>query len=125
MIRREFFPEVDAGAFEMAVRAPSGTRIEVTNDRIDEVEKFVREQIPKHDLELIVSEIGVTADWSAAYTQNAGPMDAIVKPSSSPSTARKSAQEYVAQIRAALDKDGPVRRPGIRLRHRRDDPGGA
>jgi multidrug efflux pump subunit AcrB len=29
-LRREFFPEVNAGAFEVYVRAPSGTRIEVT-----------------------------------------------------------------------------------------------
>ncbi len=104
VIRREFFPEADAGAFEMAVRAPSGTRIEVTNDRIDAVEKFLRQQIPKHDLELIVSEIGVTADWSAAYTQNAGPMDALVKVQLAEHR-EESAQEYVAQIRAALDKD--------------------
>ena len=33
-LRREFFPEVDAGAFEIYVRAPSGTRIEVTEANI-------------------------------------------------------------------------------------------
>ena len=55
IIRREFFPEADAGAFEMAVRAPSGTRIEVTNQRVAEVEEFLRKEIPEHDLELIVS----------------------------------------------------------------------
>ena len=31
-LRREFFPEVDAGAFEMFVRATSGTRIEETEE---------------------------------------------------------------------------------------------
>ena len=30
ILRREFFPEVDAGAFQVSVRAPSGTRIENT-----------------------------------------------------------------------------------------------
>lgn len=33
VIRREFSPEVAGGAFEMFVWAPSGTRIEITNDR--------------------------------------------------------------------------------------------
>ena len=33
VLRREFFPEVDAGAFEIYVRAPSGTRIEVTEEQ--------------------------------------------------------------------------------------------
>ena len=77
--RREFFPEVDAGAFEMYVRAPSGTKLEKTNDRIAEVEQFVRDQIDPADLKLIVSEIGVTPDWSSAYTPNAGKMDAVVR----------------------------------------------
>ncbi len=31
------------------------------------------------DLQLIISELGVTPDWSAAYTPNSGPMDAVVK----------------------------------------------
>ena len=42
-LRREFFPEVDAGAFEIYVRAASGTRIEETEKKIAQVEKFVRE----------------------------------------------------------------------------------
>ncbi len=78
-LRREYFPEVDAGAFEIAVRAPTGTRIELTEAGIAEVEDFIRKTIPEHDLEIIVSEMGVTPDWSAAYTPNAGPMDGVVK----------------------------------------------
>ncbi len=100
VIRRDFFPEADGGAFDMAVRAPSGTRIEITNRRIDDVEKLVRKVIPKHDLELIVSEIGVTADWSAAYTANAGPMDAMVHVQLTEHR-EASAQEYASRLRAA------------------------
>ena len=104
ILRREFFPEADAGAFEMAVRAPSGTRIEVTNQRIAEVEEFVRKEIPKHDLELIISELGVTPDWSAAYTPNAGPMDANVKIQLTAERTH-SAQEYVLKLRHAIQKE--------------------
>ena len=32
IMRRDFFPEADSGAFEIAVRAPSGTRIEITEE---------------------------------------------------------------------------------------------
>jgi multidrug efflux pump subunit AcrB len=102
--RREFFPEADAGSFEMAVRAPSGTRIEVTNERVDAVEKFIREQVPEHDIELIVSEMGVTPDWSAAYTQNSGPMDAMVKVQLTEHRGH-SAQEYASKLRAAFAKE--------------------
>ncbi len=100
-LRREFFPEVDAGAFELAVRAPTGTRIEVTEERVADVEKFIRETIHGHDLDLLVSEIGVTPDWSAAYTPNAGPMDGVIKVQLVEHR-RHSAQEYVAMIRAGL-----------------------
>jgi multidrug efflux pump subunit AcrB len=56
-LRREFFPEVDAGAFEMYVRARSGTRIEETEKRIAAVEKVVHEKVGD-DVELVISEIG-------------------------------------------------------------------
>jgi multidrug efflux pump subunit AcrB len=98
ILRKEFFPEVDAGSFEMYVRAPSGLRIEEMEKRITTVEQFVRKIIEKEDLQLVLSELGVTSDWSAAYTPNAGPMDAVVKIQLS-AERKKSAQEYVAELR--------------------------
>ena len=103
-MRREFFPEVDAGAFEMYVRAPSGLRIEVTEKRIKAVEDFVRKTIDQDDLQLVISEIGVTSDWSAAYTPNAGPMDAVVKIQLSDER-HDSAQEYVHMLRTAFSQN--------------------
>jgi multidrug efflux pump subunit AcrB len=104
IMRREFFPEVDAGAFEMYVRAPSGLRIEKTEARIKAVEDFVRKTIEPEDLQLLLSEIGVTSDWSAAYTMNAGPMDAVLKIQLT-GERKKSAQEYVHILRTAFNQD--------------------
>ncbi len=103
-MRREFFPEVDSGSFEMAVRAPSGTRIELTNNYIAKVENKIRDVIDEHDLQLVLSEIGLTADWSAAYTPNAGPMDAIIKVQLAEHR-RQSAQQHVDHLRKALHED--------------------
>jgi multidrug efflux pump subunit AcrB len=103
VLRREFFPEVDAGAFEIFVRAPSGTRIEETEDKIATVEKFVKDKIDD-DLELVISEIGLTPNWSAAYTPNAGPMDAVVKIQLKPERSR-SAQENVDVLRRGFAGD--------------------
>jgi multidrug efflux pump subunit AcrB len=97
-LRREFFPEVDAGAFEIAVRAPTGTRVERTETSLELVENFIREKIPEHDLQMIVAQIGVAPDISAAYTPNAGPMDAIVKVQLQEHRSR-SAQQYVKILR--------------------------
>lgn len=96
-LRREFFPEADAGSFEMYVRGRTGTRIEETEKRIAKVEQFVKGRIGD-DLEMVISEIGVVADWSAAYTPNSGPMDAVVKVQLKHDRNR-SAQEYVQSLR--------------------------
>jgi multidrug efflux pump subunit AcrB len=104
ILRKDFFPEVDAGSFEMYVRAPSGLRIEETEKRIKAVEDFVRATIEEEDLQLVLSEIGVTSDWSAAYTLNAGPMDAVVKIQLTEERS-KSAQEYVHILRTAFSND--------------------
>ena len=96
-LRREFFPEVDAGAFEIYVRAKSGTRIEETEKRIAAVERVVREKIGE-ELEIVISASAVVADWSAAYTPNSGPMDAVVKVQLKPERDH-SAQEFVNTLR--------------------------
>ena len=102
-LRREFFPEVDSGAFEIYARAASGTRIEETEKKIARVEDFVRESIGA-DLQIIISELGVVADLSAAYTPNAGPMDAVVKVQLKHER-EHSAQEYVEKLRKGLTGD--------------------
>src|SRR5215469_8635257 len=102
-LRREFFPEVDAGAFEMYVRATTATRIEQTENRIAEVEEFVKEEIGD-DLEVAISEIGVTPDWSAAYTPNSGPMDAVVRLQLI-AQRRWSAQDHIRRLREGLRTD--------------------
>jgi multidrug efflux pump subunit AcrB len=113
VLRRDFFPEADAGAFEIAVRAPAGTRIEITEQKVAEVEDYIREVIPAEgphkDLKLIVSEIGVTADWSAAYTPNAGPQDAVVKVQLTRERSR-SAKEYIRLLRAGFNNKKNRRR---------------
>ncbi len=102
-LRREFFPEVDSGAFEIYVRSASGTRIEVNEGYVEAVEKYVKAKVGG-DLELIISELGLTADWSAAFTPNSGPMDAVVKVQLIPERSR-SAQQCVAMLRSGFAND--------------------
>lgn len=102
-LRREFFPEVDAGSFEVYVRAQSGTRIEVTEGYVEAVEQYIKLKTGD-DLELVISELGLTADWSAAFTPNSGPMDAVVKVQLKPDRV-KSAQDCVAILRSGFASD--------------------
>ena len=103
-LRKEFFPQVDSGAFEIYVRAPSGTKIEKTNDRVAAVEKFIRQQIPQSDLKLIVSEIGVNPDISSAYTLNQAKMDAIIRIQLTEER-QKGSYEYADVLRRAFNGD--------------------
>src|SRR5271157_545299 len=74
-----FFPRTDPGQFVINVKAPSGTRIELTNDYIARVEDDIREVIDKDDLAMIVSNIGVNADLSSIYTTNSAMHTAFVQ----------------------------------------------
>jgi HAE1 family hydrophobic/amphiphilic exporter-1 len=74
-----FFPRSDAGQFVINVKAPTGTRIEVTNDYIKQVEDIVHQVVRPEDLNTVVSNIGVMADLSALFTPNSGMHTAFVQ----------------------------------------------
>jgi len=65
-----FFPRTDAGQFVVNLKAPSGTRLSVTEGEIAKVENLVRQVVKPEDLGMIVANIGTTPDFSAIYTPN-------------------------------------------------------
>jgi HAE1 family hydrophobic/amphiphilic exporter-1 len=79
LIGVSFFPRSDAGQFVINVKAPTGTRIEVTNDYVKQVEDIVRQVVEPDDLNTVVSNIGVMADLSALFTPNSGMHTAFVQ----------------------------------------------
>jgi hydrophobic/amphiphilic exporter-1 (mainly G- bacteria), HAE1 family len=74
-----FFPRSDAGQFVINVKAPTGTRIEVTEGYVKQVEDIVRQAVRPGDLSTIVSNIGVFPDLSALFTPNSGMHTATVQ----------------------------------------------
>ncbi len=74
-----FFPRTDAGQFVISVKAPTGTRIELTENYVKQVEAIVRQVVKKEDLNTIVSNIGVTPDLSALFTPNSGMHTAVIQ----------------------------------------------
>ena len=101
-----FFPRTDAGQFVMNLKAPSGTRIEVTADVVRQVEALVRRIVDPGDLELIVSNIGVQPGFSSIYTSNAGPHTATVQVALKESH-RIGSYDYMARMRQALRDELP------------------
>jgi multidrug efflux pump subunit AcrB len=74
-----FFPRTDAGQFTINLKAPTGSRIEVTNDYVAKVEDLIHHVVSPHDFRMTVSNIGVVPDFSALYTSNAGAYTATVQ----------------------------------------------
>jgi multidrug efflux pump subunit AcrB len=80
-----FFPKTDAGQFTINVKAPTGSRIEVTEQYVKKIEDLIRQNIKPRDYKMTVSNIGVVNDFSSLYTTNSG--------------------EYTGTIQTALNTD--------------------
>lgn len=74
-----FFPRTDAGQFVINVKAPTGTRLEVTEDYVKKIENIIRQTVRPGDLNSVVSNIGVTPDLSSLSTPNAAMHTAFVE----------------------------------------------
>jgi multidrug efflux pump subunit AcrB len=98
LIGREFFPEVDAGQITVYVRCPSRYRLDATEQRIAEVEEFIKSNIPADEREMIVSEMGLDPDWSAAYSANSGQQDTVIRVQLN-ERRTQSSQEYAIKLR--------------------------
>ena len=104
-----FFPRTDAGQFVINLKAPSGTRIEATNDDVARVESVIRSTVDPRDLKLIASNIGVVPDFSAIYTSNAGPHTATVQVALNDDR-HATSFEYTDRVRElAQENAGPSR----------------
>jgi CzcA family heavy metal efflux pump len=55
----DFFPSVDAGLMRLHLRARAGLRVEETARLTDDVEKYLRQQIPRDELVTILDNIGL------------------------------------------------------------------
>jgi multidrug efflux pump subunit AcrB len=103
----DFFPEVDAGQMRLHVRAPSGTRIEQTENIVAAVERRIRDVVPEDEIDTINDNIGVPLFYNLAFVQtdNIGGSDADIlvalKPDHHPTAG------YRRRIREELPRDFP------------------
>ena len=106
IIGKAFFPRTDPGQFVVNVKVPAGTRIEVTDDYIAKMEQDVRAVVPPEDLNMIVSNIGITPDLSAIYTSNSGMHTAFIQVSLKEEH-KTASYAYMQRVRERLVKDFP------------------
>jgi multidrug efflux pump subunit AcrB len=101
-----FFPRTDPGQFVINVKAPTGSRLEFTDRYVARVEDDIRGVIGKDDLQMIVSNIGLTPDLSSIYTSNSGQHTAFVQVSLAQDH-KLSTFEYMNRVRQKLASDLP------------------
>jgi hydrophobic/amphiphilic exporter-1 (mainly G- bacteria), HAE1 family len=101
-----YFPRTDAGQFVINLKAPSGTRIELTEKDVNRVEDEIRKIVPANELGMIVSNIGVTPGFSSIYTPNSAPHTAFVQVSLKEGH-EVGSYEYMNRVRVALRNDIP------------------
>jgi multidrug efflux pump subunit AcrB len=101
-----FFPRTDAGQFVINLKAPTGTRIRVNEGEVAKVESLVREVVAPEDLNLIVSNIGSTPDFSAIYTTNSGAHTAFIQVSLKEEH-KVGSYEYMARVKERIQTEMP------------------
>src|ERR1700686_133859 len=101
-----FFPRTDPGQFVINLKAPSGTRVELTENYVKQVEQIIHQVVPANELQIIVSNIGITTDFSAIYTPNSASHTAFVQVSLKEGH-KVGSYEYMRQVREQLGQQLP------------------
>ncbi len=101
-----YFPRTDPGQFVINLKAPTGTRLELTEQDVKRVEDEIRKVVPDNELSMIVSNIGVTPGFSAIYTPNSAQHTAFVQVSLKDGH-KVGSYEYMNRMRLALRNDLP------------------
>jgi len=101
-----FFPRTDPGQFVINLKAPSGTRVELTENYVKQVEQIIHQVVPAGELQIIVSNIGITTDFSAIYTPNSAPHTAFVQVSLKEGH-KVGSYEYMRRVRRQLSQQLP------------------
>jgi len=101
-----FFPRTDPGQFVINLKAPSGTRVEITENYVKQVEDIIKQVVPPQELQIVVSNIGITTDFSAIYTPNSASHTAFVQVSLKEGH-KTGSYEYMRRVRAQLGQKLP------------------
>ena len=101
-----FFPRTDAGQFVINLKAPSGTRIAVTENEVAKVENIIRQTVSPEDLQMIVSNIGTVPDFSAMYSSNSAQHTAFVQVSLKEDH-KVGSYDYMSMVKEKLANEMP------------------
>jgi len=108
LIGKDFFPTVDSGQMRLHARAPSGTRVEQTEQYFARIEDEIRQTLPPGEIDTILDNMGIPMGGvNLAYgdATTIGPADGDIlislKPEHGPTA------EYTDRVRRRLREKFP------------------
>ena len=106
VLGKAFFPRTDPGQFVINFKAPPGTRLEVTDEYAAMMENDIRHIVSKEDMNMIVTNIGVTPDLSSIYTSNSAMHTGFIQVSLKEDH-KVSSFVYMQRVRQKFHRDFP------------------
>lgn len=108
----ELFPDVDAGTFEIRLKAVPGNALAETEKLVEGIERTIEEVIPKDQIDTIIANIGLPvgkgAGFSTVLSSNSGPDTAYLIVNLKQAGRRISTQTYINQLRDRLAEEYPL-----------------
>jgi multidrug efflux pump subunit AcrB len=101
-----YFPQTDAGQFVITFKAPSGTKLTVTEGEVANLERLIKTIVTPDDLAIIVDNIGVDNGFSAVYTSNAAMHTGFIQVGLKPDH-RIGSYEYIRHIKKRMAEEIP------------------
>lgn len=101
-----YFPQTDAGQFVITFKAPSGTKLTVTEKEVAHLESLIKGIVRADDLAIVVDNIGVDNGFSAVYTSNAAMHTGFVQVGLQPGHSIGS-YEYISRIKKRMSQEMP------------------
>jgi len=105
---RNFFPSVDTGQMLIHTRQQIGTRVEEAAGRLADVQRFIRQVIPPHELDTIADNVGMPVSGINMTYNNTGvigPQDGDIQIKLR--DGHRPTDEYVRELREKLPRAFP------------------
>jgi multidrug efflux pump subunit AcrB len=104
----DIFPQVDSGQFQLRIKAPSGTRIEQTEEIVKEALKVINKEAGTENVAISLGYVGVVPPSypiNSVYLWTGGPEEAIIRVAFKPGSVRM--EKLKATLREKLSTHLP------------------
>ncbi len=101
-----FFPRTDAGQFVINFKAPSGTKLSVTEEEASKIEQLIHNTVRPGDLDMVVSNLGIDPGFSALFSPNSAMHTGFVQVNLK-SGHKVGSYEYIREVKRRMEDQLP------------------